>query len=137
MSEMTSVFTSLDYRPPHPAPAGTGGWSRVAFKVQLPPSQTELVKLEEEAKLQQKACGDFVLRCEASFRIGLHFCMLTELCPGGELGEWLKVMSDKANCDGTPPPDIWRVITECIEGLVHVHSKLVVHRDLKPQVRLP
>ena len=102
--------------------------SRVALKDQLSQSPTELIKLEKEASLQVKASGPHVVKCEGNFGVGAHFCMLTELCPGGELGKWLESNKDS-------PPDLWRVVDECIKGLVHIHAKLIMHRDLKLQVR--
>ena len=105
--------------------------SIVALKHQLPPSLTELIKLEEEATLQSRcASSRFVVRCEASWRIGLHFCMLVEMCPGGELDKWIQSQGDR-------PLNLWRLITQCVEGLVHIHEAFIMHRDLKPEVSIP
>jgi serine/threonine protein kinase len=97
----------------------------VALKHQMPPSLTELIKLEEEARLQAMLCSDYTVLCESrTVRVGLNFCIFVELCSGGELGDWLKNGSSV---------DFWRLVAQMIAGLVHVHSKFIVHRDLKPE----
>ena len=101
-----------------------------AFKDQRPPSKAELIDLERETTLQQKAShGEegcrFVVQCFDPFEIGLRFCFFIECCPNGELGKWL---DQEVKAGTLSSYHLWKVLGHMLDGLVHLHSLFIMHR---------
>lgn len=109
--------------------------SLYAVKCLLPNRRTRKGKLlnvsklfEHEAKLHAAASGhDNVLAIHKAFiENGLHF-LVFDLCEGGDL---------LSNISGRPffwrrDDIVKRTILQIIDGVVHIHSRGMAHRDLK------
>lgn len=54
-----------------------------------------------------------------------------EYADGGDLREVI-AKAEKSN-RFLPESDIWRVCRNCAEGLSFMHSKNIIHMDIKPQ----
>ncbi|BGP25181.1 Fungal Wee1 protein [Rhodotorula toruloides] len=59
-----------------------------------------------------------------------HLFIQTELCPAGNLANWLEVYgSEHEQLDESR---VWKVLAELSAGVAHLHSRNVLHLDLKP-----
>jgi tRNA A-37 threonylcarbamoyl transferase component Bud32 len=57
--------------------------------------------------------------------------LVLEFVDGGSLEDWFAAHS-KGKGTGAPPEEVWRLIGQVLQGLVHAHHAGIVHRDLKP-----
>ncbi len=57
--------------------------------------------------------------------------LVLEFVDGGSLEDWFATHS-KGKGTGAPPEEVWRLIGQVLQGLVHAHHAGIVHRDLKP-----
>ena len=60
----------------------------------------------------------------------LHTYMVLQWCKGGELLD--RIRKKKSFCE----PEASEIIWKLVEAVDFMHSRGVVHRDLKPEVRL-
>lgn len=59
-----------------------------------------------------------------------HLFIQTELCPAGNLAWWLEEYgSDHEQLDEAR---VWKILAELTAGVAHMHSRNVLHLDLKP-----
>ncbi|BGP00036.1 Mitosis inhibitor protein kinase SWE1 [Rhodotorula toruloides] len=59
-----------------------------------------------------------------------HLFIQTELCPAGNLAYWLEVYgSEHEQLDESR---VWKILAELSAGVAHLHSRNVLHLDLKP-----
>lgn len=56
--------------------------------------------------------------------------IVTEYAPGGPLARYLATM--KTAGTPLPEPTLWRLLLQLLAGVHHMHTKRVLHRDLKP-----
>ena len=67
-----------------------------------------------------------MLRSQAG---SLH--IVTELASRGDLSQLIARYADAANW--IPEADIWDMFIQTCQGLTHLHTSKILHRDLKPQ----
>ncbi|GAA5837877.1 hypothetical protein JCM11251_004686 [Rhodosporidiobolus azoricus] len=59
-----------------------------------------------------------------------HLFIQTELCPSGNLAYWLEAYGhDHETLDEAR---VWKILAELTSGVAHLHSRGVLHLDLKP-----
>jgi serine/threonine protein kinase len=59
-----------------------------------------------------------------------HLFILTELCPNGNLQYWLDDYGDTH--EQLDEARVWKILAELTAGVSHLHSRGVLHLDLKP-----
>ena len=59
-----------------------------------------------------------------------HLFIQTELCPAGNLAYWLEEYG--AEHEQLDEARLWKIVTELAAGVAHMHSRNVLHLDLKP-----
>lgn len=55
---------------------------------------------------------------------------MTEYAPGGPLSRFLA--TSKAAGTPLPEPTLWRLLLQILAGVHHMHTKRILHRDIKP-----
>jgi NIMA (never in mitosis gene a)-related kinase len=80
-----------------------------------------------EAKIMKHVESPFIVKYFQSFvdRDKFYICM--EYCSGGDLAQFLKGQMGKPLNEDT----IWRFVLQIMLGLRHLHSKKILHRDIK------
>mmetsp|Transcript_22853 Transcript_22853/g.53461 ORF Transcript_22853/g.53461 Transcript_22853/m.53461 type:complete len:854 (+) Transcript_22853:116-2677(+) len=104
------------------------GQLRVVKTVSRPPGWDD-VQLKSEAQLLQSLDHPHILRIFSWYEDGRAVNIVMEHCSGGEL---LRVAKDGIQAVGKMPEG-WgaTAIRQALEALVYIHSKSVVHKDLK------
>lgn len=82
-------------------------------------------RIENEIALQSSLNHPNIVKLIKSFEDHENFYLLLELCPGGELFSHLK-SSGKFSEEETK-----KLASDIVEGLKYLHSKNILHRDLK------
>ncbi|GAA5952991.1 hypothetical protein JCM3765_003026 [Sporobolomyces pararoseus] len=59
-----------------------------------------------------------------------HLFIQTELCPGGNLAYWLEEYGREN--EQLDEARVWKILTELTAGVSHLHSRNILHLDLKP-----
>ncbi|GAA6008814.1 hypothetical protein JCM10207_001733 [Rhodosporidiobolus poonsookiae] len=59
-----------------------------------------------------------------------HLFIETELCPAGNLAYWLEVYGSEH--EQLDEARVWKILAELTAGVAHLHSRGVLHLDLKP-----
>ncbi|GAA5936535.1 uncharacterized protein JCM15063_001914 [Sporobolomyces koalae] len=59
-----------------------------------------------------------------------HLFIQTELCPAGNLSYWLEEYGREH--EQLDEARVWKILTELTAGVAHLHSRNVLHLDLKP-----
>ncbi|GAA5880596.1 hypothetical protein JCM16303_005445 [Sporobolomyces ruberrimus] len=59
-----------------------------------------------------------------------HLYIQTELCPAGNLAYWLEEYGREH--EQLDEARIWKILTELTAGVSHMHSRNILHLDLKP-----
>ena len=59
-----------------------------------------------------------------------HLFIQTELCPAGNLAWWLEEYGN--NNEQLDEARVWKILAELTAGVAHMHSRNILHLDLKP-----
>ncbi|GJN91015.1 hypothetical protein Rhopal_004029-T1 [Rhodotorula paludigena] len=59
-----------------------------------------------------------------------HLFIQTELCPAGNLSWWLEMYGSEH--EQLDEARVWKILAELTAGVAHLHSRNVLHLDLKP-----
>ena len=106
---------------------GLGGMSVTDEEAQRMEAEAEVLKLASDHPNVVRFHG--VFRREGTSRSpGAQLCIVMSHCEGGDLASLLK------NVGSVPLPEdaIMRWVVQLLLGLAHVHSKAILHRDIKP-----
>lgn len=69
-----------------------------------------------------------IVKMEEAMSDQLHYYIVLELLQGGELLQRLRRMNTFIECQASS------IMAQLVGAVSHLHSKSVVHRDLKPEV---
>ena len=106
---------------------GLGGMAVTDEEALRMEAEAEVLKLASDHPNVVRFHG--VFRREGTARSpGAHLCIVMSHCEGGDLASLLKSVG------GVPLPEeaIMRWVVQLLLGLAHVHSKAILHRDIKP-----
>ena len=64
------------------------------------------------------------------YRKGKYFCIVMELAEGGSLGDLIEdTRGTVSRLDGAR---VRQIVTQIARGIQHIHSRRMLHRDIKP-----
>jgi NIMA (never in mitosis gene a)-related kinase len=84
----------------------------------------------KEGKLLAQFRHPYIVRYKESFIEYGWMCIVMDYCEGGELGQ--KIQDTKKARQTIPEEHILRWLTQALLALKCIHSKHILHRDLKP-----
>jgi NIMA (never in mitosis gene a)-related kinase len=106
---------------------GLGGMAVTDEEARRMEAEAEVLKLASDHPNVVRFHGVF-RREGTALSPGAHLCIVMSHCEGGDLASLLKSVG------GVPLPEeaIMRWVVQLLLGLAHVHSKAILHRDIKP-----
>ena len=93
-------------------------------------SREDIAKMENEAKILSSVNSEYVVKYYESFYSEHSFNIVMEFCDGSDLKKYIK--EHKSQNKLIEKDKIFDFILEICEGLKEIHSKNLIHRDLKP-----
>ena len=103
----------------------------VVLKQRLRPELGAQRNMLNEVELLQRLHHPHVIRCLGHFWDSASLYMVLEHADRGDLYVWLQRRKDTR----APPLEertVWHLFYQICQGLQHIHSKGIVHRDVKP-----
>jgi serine/threonine protein kinase len=98
-------------------------------------SGNALRSLKNEIGILNQCCHGHILLFYEYFETDLKFCLITELCEGGELFDFIQSKSSQCKGDGRlNEAQVSSLMFSLLEALSYLQDKLhVAHRDIKPE----
>uniref|UniRef100_A0A7S4VTK5 non-specific serine/threonine protein kinase n=1 Tax=Alexandrium monilatum TaxID=311494 RepID=A0A7S4VTK5_9DINO len=96
-----------------------------------PLSESLRRKALQEAELLRELDSPYVVKYLDSFLDGEELCIVTELCEGGTLAGLLSRQAPGSGA-GLAEDAVARQAAQVLLGLAYLHSRRVLHRDVKP-----
>ena len=93
-------------------------------------SREDISKMENEAKILSSVNSEYVVKYYESFYSQHSFNIVMEFCDGSDLKKYIK--EHKSQNKLIEKDKIFDFILDICEGLKEIHSKNLIHRDLKP-----
>ena len=93
-------------------------------------SREDISKMENEAKILSSVNSEYVVKYYESFYSEHSFNIVMEFCDGSDLKKYIK--EHKSQKKLVEKEKIFDLILDICEGLREIHSKNLIHRDLKP-----
>ena len=93
-------------------------------------SREDISKMENEAKILSSVNSEYVVKYYESFYSEHSFNIVMEFCDGSDLKKYIK--EHKSQKKLIEKEKIFDLILDICEGLREIHSKNLIHRDLKP-----
>ena len=92
-------------------------------------NKDEIEDVKNEAKILSSLYSKFVVKYLESFLIDNSLNIVMEYCDGGDLSLYLN--SFKETGKYLPEEKIWKIFIQTCLGINYIHSKNILHRDLK------
>ena len=89
-------------------------------------SQKEVI---HEAQILKKIDHPSIVKYYCSFMEGKSLCIVMEYIDGGDLHQLISSHSEKKQY--LPEMDIWKMASELSSALQYLHTKSIIHRDVK------
>lgn len=89
-------------------------------------SQKEVI---HEAQILKKLDHPNIVKYFCSFMDGKSLCIVMEYINGGDLHKLIRLYQDKKTF--LPEPEIWKMAFELSTAIQYLHSKNIIHRDIK------
>ena len=103
----------------------------LVMKKPLLESGVKMEEVQQEAEMMARLKHPHIVRLIETYEEvsneGNALIIITEFVDGGDLRQRLK-----RDANGLPPHDVKRIFGQSLEALKYVHSRNVLHRDLKP-----
>ena len=92
-------------------------------------SKSEYENSKKEAKLLSSLDSKYIVKYYDSFSTTNHLYIVMEYCEGGDLYKYLSKNYSKNKL--LEEDKIWKFFIQLCMGLYYLHSKNILHRDLK------
>ena len=92
-------------------------------------SEKDRVQALNEIAILRALSHPHVVRFDDSFLDGQELCIVMEYCAGGDLSDLLRVQRDQQK--RLPELEVRGMVAQLASALAHMHSRRVVHRDIK------
>ena len=92
-------------------------------------TKTEMNYIENESKLLSKLNSKYIVKYIESFNEDNKLNIVMEYCNEGDLGKFLLEQKKKVN--HLSEELIWKIFLQISIGVAYLHSKKILHRDLK------
>ncbi len=89
----------------------------------------QIEEVKNEAKILSSLNSKFVVKYLESFVLNNNLNIVMEYCDGGDLGLYLKEYIKTGKF--LPEEKIWKIFIQICLGINYIHSKKILHRDLK------
>jgi len=93
-------------------------------------SMRELLEARKEGRLLAHLQHPYIVRYRTSFLEGGWLCIVMDYCEGGTLAD--KIQRAAKGSSTIAEAQVVRWVTQAVLALQYLHSKAVLHRDLKP-----
>ena len=105
--------------------------SKAVKKIPIILRGDDSVHSDNEINVLKRLDSEFVIKYYEWFVEEAFTCIVTEYCEDKDLGDLIKVTKKKNQTLKTK--DIFDWFFQIISGLVYIHEKRIIHRDIKPQ----
>ena len=113
---------------------GKWSWYSICTSLNLQLFANRIRRLEEVDILRNLSTPNnqspFILHLSDAWEQGGHLFIQTELCEYGNLAHFL--MEYGRQHETLEETRVWKILTELAQGLHHLHSRNILHLDLKP-----
>ena len=92
--------------------------------------ENERKYIENEAKFLSELNSKYIVKYRDSFNEGKKLNIIMEYCNKGDLDKYLTYMKKK-KIKHLPEEIVWKLFIQISLGIAYLHSKRILHRDLK------
>ncbi len=92
-------------------------------------NKEQIEEVKNEAKILSSLNSKFVVKYLESFVLNNNLNIVMEYCDGGDLSIYLKEYLKVGKF--LPEEKIWKIFIQICLGINYIHSKKILHRDLK------
>ena len=104
----------------------------VLKEIPIDESEEKIQNIKNEANLLASLNNKFVVKYYESFQIDQNIYIVMEYCEGGDLCTYITMHQKESNNNFKFEEDlIWKLFIQISLGLFYIHSKKIVHRDIK------
>ena len=104
----------------------------VLKEIPIDESEEKIENIKNEANLLASLDNKFVVKYYESFQIDQNIYIVMEYCEGGDLCTYITMHQKESKGNFKFEEDlIWKLFIQISLGLFYIHSKKIVHRDIK------
>jgi serine/threonine protein kinase len=92
-------------------------------------NKAQIEEVKNEAKILYSLNSSFIVKYEDSFVDNNNLIIIMEYCDGGDLSNYLNIQMKSGKAMNEEK--IWKFFIQICLGLAYIHSKKILHRDLK------
>jgi len=92
-------------------------------------SSQEKENVENEGKILLSIDSPFIVKCYNSFKDDNCLNIVMEYCDSGDLAQYLNINQQLGK--NLPEDKVWKYFIQICLGLAHIHTKKILHRDIK------
>lgn len=93
--------------------------------------RTEMKEMIREESILSQIDSPYVLKYHDSFLNAENLCIVTEYCPGRDLGHRLKELQKKGQ--KLSEEKILHWFSQLLSACHYIHSRNILHRNIKPR----
>ncbi|KRX04147.1 Protein kinase-like domain [Pseudocohnilembus persalinus] len=100
---------------------------KVVSKAQLLKEENSLEAIQQEIQLMKEITSDYIIKLHQVFEDSVNIYLVIDIFNGGTLQSRLEQKKNDFNID-----DIQVIMKQIIQGIIDLHDKKIMHRDIKP-----
>ncbi len=91
-------------------------------------SEEDITDAEQEFLIHRTIKNKFIVKYESHFTDEDHILILLEFMDNGDVGQYLRRYSQEYLL---PEPKVWQIFIQTCLGVQYLHTRKILHRDLK------